>query len=100
MGSLNGKTMAGIVSSQQIVEAPGAEAPLAFQRRVVEAMKEIVQLDGDVLIVSHGGVGRILEASRLRSNLRDFYDIKGYPNATVIKLTGDGQALRPKDSFT
>jgi broad specificity phosphatase PhoE len=86
MGSLNGKTMEGITRGRQIIEAPGAERPIDFQKRVLAAMEDIKALSGNVLIVSHGGVGRILEATRNGSNLYDFYDLAGYPNAIVIDL--------------
>jgi broad specificity phosphatase PhoE len=86
MGILNGKSMEEITSGRQIIEAPGAETPLAFQQRVLEAIEEIASLKGNVLIVSHGGVGRILEATRSLADLRDFYDIAGYPNAVLVEL--------------
>lgn len=87
MGSLNGKTMEGITTGHQIVEADGAEDPRAFQRRVLGSLRDLATLSGNVLIVSHGGVGRIIEATRINlKDLRDFYDIEGYPNAQVVSL--------------
>lgn len=86
MGSLNGKTMEGIIHGRQIVEAPEAERPIDFQKRVLAAMEDIKALSGNVLIVSRGGVGRTLEATRNGSNLYDFYDLAGFPDAVVIDL--------------
>ena len=89
MGSLNGKTMIGVTMGRQITEAEGAESPEDFQRRVLEALRALATLPGNVLIVSHGGVGRIVEATRKGIELADFYDIAGYPNAKVILLDAD-----------
>ncbi len=85
MGILDSHPLAG-VTPQQLVSAPNAEDPLAFQRRVVDCIREIQSLPGTTLVVSHAGVGRIIQATRQGSNPRDFYGIPGYPNAQVVKL--------------
>lgn len=43
-------------------------------------------MPGNTLIVSHAGVGRIIECARIGRPLSEFYDIPEYPNATVVEL--------------
>lgn len=92
MGALSGKPKKG-VSPRQRTSADGAEDPKVFQNRVMTCMQEIASLPGNTLVVGHAGVAGIIEATRLGSDLRDFYN-EGYPNAQIVQLNlgtlGDG----------
>lgn len=85
MGELSGKSMEGITPAQR-VGAHGAEDSQAFQGRVKAALDAAVLLAGNTLIVSHAGVGRMIEATKQGLDPARFYELEGYPNAQVVKL--------------
>jgi probable phosphoglycerate mutase len=85
MGTLTG-TPTFEISSQILVRAEGAENPQAFDDRVNSFLKEWSKYDGNVLMVAHAGVGRIIETIKQGTNPELFYDLPPYPNASVIKL--------------
>lgn len=87
MGALSGKPKAG-VGARQRTSADGAEDPVLFQARVLDCLKEVSKLPGNTLVVAHAGVASIIEATRLGSDIRDFYN-EGYPNARVVELDLD-----------
>lgn len=84
-GSMTGHTRKEITSAE-LISAPGAEDPDHFRNRVVEAVNEILTQPGTTLIVSHAGVGKMIQAVRQHIEPDEFYDIPQYPNATIIKL--------------
>jgi broad specificity phosphatase PhoE len=85
MGELTG-TPNKAVSSRELISAKGAENPDAFQHRVVAALREYSQADEAILLVSHAGVGRVIEASKQGVEAGSFYDIPSYPNAQAVIL--------------
>lgn len=85
MGELNGKPMEGVTAAQ-LVGAVGAENPKAFQDRVRAALEAVSLLPGNTLIVSHAGVGRMIEATKQGIEPARFYELESYPNAQVVKL--------------
>ena len=85
LGLLTGRPRHAITSAE-LVSADEAEDPEAFMRRVTEAIHEYADMPGNTLIVSHAGVGRIFECARISKPLQEFYDIPGYPNASVVEL--------------
>lgn len=85
MGTLTGTSSAG-VTAQQLVGAPGAEDPQAFQNRVVAALEEYSKIGGNVLVVSHAGVGCVLEAKRQGVPAAKFYEIPEYANCSIHEL--------------
>lgn len=85
MGRLSGQSMIGVTPAQK-VSAPGAEDPVVFQERVKAAVAAAALLPGTTLIVSHAGVGRMIEATKLGMNPVRFYEVEGYPNAELVKL--------------
>jgi broad specificity phosphatase PhoE len=85
MGSLTGTPMHQI-SSKMLVSATGAEDPKAFYDRVYSALQEWKKKEGNVLIVSHAGVGRIIETIKMAGDPVLFYDLPAYPNAAVTKI--------------
>lgn len=86
MGDLSGKSMVDVTPLQR-VSANNAENPQHFQSRVRAVLDEASKLPGNTLLVSHAGVGRIIEASRIGMAPSRFYEIEGYPNAKVVELS-------------
>lgn len=85
MGTLTG-TPNFEITSKILVGADNAENPQDFDNRVNSFLKEYNNYDGDILMVAHAGVGRIIEAIKRGTDPELFYDIPPYPNASVIKL--------------
>lgn len=88
MGSLTG-TPIRKVTSDELVSAEGAEDAVHFQARVVSFLKEQKDLPEDILLVSHAGVGRIIECAKQGLDPRTFYDLEPYPNAHAVELDLD-----------
>jgi len=84
MGSLTGKPMA--VPPAQTVVPSDAEDPHEFQKRVMTAIRSLAELPGNTLVVSHAGVGKVIEATRQHKAPEIFHDLDGYPQAEVIEL--------------
>lgn len=85
MGSLTG-TPIHKISSLVLISAENAENVDDFRSRAVECIKELSKIQENVLIVSHAGVGRILETVRENMEAKLFYDLPAYPNASVTKI--------------
>jgi broad specificity phosphatase PhoE len=85
MGTLTG-TPTFEISSKILVRAENAENPKYFDDRVNSFLKEWNKYDGNVLMVAHAGVGRIIETIKKGTDPELFYDLPPYPNASVIKL--------------
>jgi broad specificity phosphatase PhoE len=88
MGMLSGKPKEGVVP-RQLTNAKGAEDPAVFQARITACLNEAASLPGNTLVVAHAGVAGMIEATRLGTDIRDFYN-GGYPNARVVKLDYKG----------
>ncbi|HSX05100.1 MAG TPA: histidine phosphatase family protein [Candidatus Saccharimonadales bacterium] len=85
MGSLTGTPLHAI-SSQELVTAEGAENVHDFCARIRSFLQEHKTDSSNMLIASHAGVGRAIEAMRQGIAPEEFYSIAPYPNAHVIKL--------------
>lgn len=85
MGSLTGQPSAGI-SPHELVSAAGAEDPKVFQSRVIEAINVYAVSGETTLIVSHAGVGCMLETTRLHCSPEAFNEIPEYANGEIVKL--------------
>jgi len=85
MGSLTG-TPWGVISSEILTKAKNAEDPNDFQERVCSFVKELSKSPENILLVSHAGVGRILETIKEGKESDMFYDIPPYPNASITKI--------------
>ncbi len=86
MGSLSG-TPWHTISSAILVKAQNAENPKDFRNRVYSCMKELYQLPENVLLVSHAGVGRMLDTikdGKMSEEL--FYDKEAYLNGSITKI--------------
>ena len=88
MGTLTG-TPIRRVTSDELVSAEGAEDASHFQARVISFLKEHKDLSQNILLVSHAGVGRIIECTKQGLDPRTFYDLAPYPNAHAVELDLD-----------
>lgn len=84
VGELTGKSAQGITPAQ-LVSAMGAEDPVVFQARVMEALGDAARREGNVLLVSHAGVGQVIDATRRGIDPARFYDLERYLNAQVVE---------------
>ncbi len=84
MGSLTGAPMP--KTSAELIAPKDAEDPHAFQHRVMAVLREATELPGNTLVVSHAGVGKVIEATRLHHVPHIFHDLDGYPHARVVGL--------------
>lgn len=85
MGSLTG-TPIHKISSITLTSAENAENTDDFRNRVYSCIKELSEKQENILVVSHAGVGRILETIKNNIEPKFFYDIPAYPNASLKKI--------------
>jgi probable phosphoglycerate mutase len=85
MGSLSG-TPWHTISSTILVGAENAEDPEMFRSRVCSCIEELSKLSENILLVSHAGVGRILETVKEGIDAKLFYDLPAYKNASITKI--------------
>lgn len=85
MGTLSGTPVKNI-SSAVLASANEAEDTEVFKKRVHSCVHDLAQLSGNTLIVSHAGVGRILEATKEGLGSKYFYDLPAWENASVTEL--------------
>lgn len=85
MGSITGTPVKDI-SSEKLTTAENAEDPIAFQNRVENFLNEYKDKNEDILVVSHAGVGRIIESIKQNMDPHLFYDLPAYPNASIIEV--------------
>jgi len=74
------------ISSDDFVGVDGAEKVIDFHNRIVSALKQYKNCDEDILLVSHAGIYKIIEAYRTGMVLKDFHTLSDCPNATVFEL--------------
>ncbi len=85
MGNLTG-TPSGKISSLELITAKNAENPFSFFDRIISFTREFRHKKKNILIVSHGGVRRMLEIIKTKGDPKLFYDIPLVPNAIIEKL--------------
>lgn len=85
MGALTG-TPYRKITSKELVFAENAEDPQKFMNRVHNLLEELMDTNETCLIVSHAGVGRIIEARKKGLPAATFYDLDPLPNAQVVEL--------------
>jgi probable phosphoglycerate mutase len=74
------------LTTATLLKMSGQENPIAFQKRIMDAINEIKQIPGNTLIVAHDGVGRMIEATMLQLSPELFLDMKPYLNAQIVRL--------------
>lgn len=82
MGSLTG-TPIHKISSLGLTSAENAEDVDAFKKRILECILELIKENQNILVVSHAGVGRLLETIKENMDAHLFYDLPAYPNASI-----------------
>jgi broad specificity phosphatase PhoE len=85
MGTLTG-TPIHPITSREITQHEEAEDPHMFRRRIEQAIAEARQLGGVVLLVSHAGTGRMIQAMEQGVDPMHFYDLTGFKNCELVKL--------------
>jgi len=85
MGEVSGKKKE-LAPKSSWIGIPGLESAAHLQARVLSFFREHATDDANLLIVSHAGVGVMLEASRQGLPAERFYEIPSYPNGKVIRL--------------
>ncbi len=85
MGDLSG-TPTRRITSLELIAAKGAEDVETFLERTRGCMQELSRSPENILVVSHAGVGRILETIRGKTDPRRFYDLAAYANASITTI--------------
>lgn len=85
MGSLTG-TPIHKISSLALISAENAENVDNFRNRTSDFIKKYSKINENVLVVSHAGVGRILETIKENMEAKLFYDLPAYHNGSVTKI--------------
>ncbi len=85
MGSLTG-TPFHKISSLLLTTAENAEDPESFKERVISFVKSLQNSNETILLVSHAGVGRILETVKENMEAKYFYDLPAWDNASVTLI--------------
>jgi broad specificity phosphatase PhoE len=85
LGVITGKPIREL-TAKEIVTAEGAEKPSTFLERIKDALDEYSVIEGNTLIVSHGGVSRMIKSYKEGSDINTFPDTPNYKNADLIEL--------------
>lgn len=72
-------------SEQEAVEM-GAESLEAFTSRVSGFWQDVQTLEGNILLVSHSGFGKMLDLLIKGQQPRALFEHPGFPNASLIEL--------------
>lgn len=95
MGLASGMPIKG-ASNNYKVENPEAEDVSDFMNRVLSIVGDLKDSGQNILLVSHGGVGRIIMYSVMDQKPEVFYDIKDIPNCKIVpieSLLGSNQKI-------
>lgn len=74
------------VSSQALLSAKNAEPIKHFTSRIISFLKSIYKDWENYLIISHAGVGRLIETMKQHIKPELFYDLPAYKNGEIIEL--------------
>lgn len=74
------------ITALEIATAEEAEVPSLFLQRIKEALDTYTEMEGNTLIVSHGGVSRMIECYKNGGNIDLFFDTKNNINAHLTEL--------------
>ena len=84
-GSMTGKPLSEVTTAG-LMAAKDAESPTVLHDRVLSCLQEFSASPENILLVSHGGVFRMIETIRQKRDPQLFYDLKCPPNAMVSKI--------------
>jgi probable phosphoglycerate mutase len=85
LGANTGKPIREI-TAKEITSAEEAESPALFLQRIKEALDEYSTMEGDTLIVSHGGVSRMIECYKRGGTIELFFDTAHNKNADLVEV--------------
>jgi len=88
MGAITG-TPIRKVTSLELVSSEGAEDPLRFRNRIFSFLRDYKETTDNILLVSHAGVDRMIQATKLGMKPEQFYSLPPLPNAHAIKMDLD-----------
>jgi broad specificity phosphatase PhoE len=74
------------VTSQELTSADGAEDAIAFKNRILSFLRQYKDSPEIILVVSHGGVGRAIEAAKQGVDPHELFSMPLYPNASPVLL--------------
>jgi len=83
LGTLTGTPWNPVIN---LVEAKGSEDPYSFKDRTLSCVTELSKLPGNILLVSHGIVARMLKTIKAGNDPRIFNEMPTLPNASVLKI--------------
>lgn len=86
MGELSGHSI-GSGPPTKALSAPGSEGAEAFYARVKAAISGLAKLPGNTLIVSHGGVGRMITIIQKGLDPSQLYEAAEYPTDKIVPVT-------------
>ncbi len=75
-----------MIDANELITANGVEEPVEFRERVFSFIKEHQFSNENILMVSHDGVSRIIEATKLGLEPSQFFTLPSHPNAQVVKI--------------
>ncbi|MBO6726110.1 MAG: histidine phosphatase family protein [Rhizobiaceae bacterium] len=85
VGSFTGKSSKDVAALEVLADQE-SEVPESFLKRIKEALAEYDAMDGNTLIVSHGGVSRMMRCYKAGRDINMFLDTPNYKNAKLIVL--------------
>ena len=71
---------------EEFSKLEGVEDPAEFRRRLIEFLNEYKNHDGNILVVAHAGVYRMIESARLGLEPAMFHTIDRPDNASYVEL--------------
>lgn len=74
------------LTSLELTSAKGAEDAVLFRARILSFLNEYKDLSETILMVSHAGVGRAIEAAKQELDPREFYSVSPYSNGHALLL--------------
>jgi broad specificity phosphatase PhoE len=74
------------IPREEFSKIKGIEPPAKFQERLIDFLDEYKDKRNNILIVGHGGVYRMIEATRLNLDPASFHEVDRPGNASYIEL--------------
>lgn len=85
LGELAGTTLRRI-PSEEFSGLKTVEDPVEFRSRLTDFLDEYKTVEENIILVSHGGVYRMIESARLGLEPTEFYKVDRPKNASYIEL--------------
>ncbi len=85
MGNWTG-TPTKTITSLELCAGENAEDSELFKKRIMECIQELSALPENILLVSHGGVLKMLKRVQLGLDSKLYYDFQRIENASITKI--------------